>query len=189
MKLTQDHAGENWHTEDPATLYIKHSGLLSEPPLTLTCFVMNDSLNRGEFIEVMFEHLEFLAAAMFGEGRLSPCGGTTKWIGSAYKHAIYRYKRSVVSSGSIVIIEAHGGGTQGYCINTLTAVETWTHLACALPSEMLWNICHDLCQMYANARYVERQKIHLQFLQGRLKKRRRNNRLHVELVAPTERKP
>jgi len=139
---------------------------------------MHDSLNRGEFIEVEFDSLEFLATGMFGDAR--PAGGDTRWTGDSYEHAIYRCTRQ--SYRAIVIIETHGGGTQGYYIATLTADETWTGLARSLPSGTLWNICHDLCRMYQNARYVERQIIYTQFLHGRLKKRRRRNRVYVQVL-------
>jgi hypothetical protein len=182
MKLVQDHPGYNWRTDDPARLHISGTGHLAEAPIALKCFVMHDSLNRGESIEVEFDCLEFLATAMFGHGRLSPGGGNTWWTGSAYQHAIYRCTRPFSSRGSIVIIETHGGGTQGYHIATLTAAETWAGQALSLPTETLWNICHDLCCMYHNARYVERQTIYTQFLQGRLKKRRRSNRLCVHVL-------
>jgi hypothetical protein len=47
---------------------------------------------------------------------------------------------------------------------------------------MLWNICHDLCRMYANARHVERNKTHTEFVEGRLKKRRRGQTAYVEVL-------
>ena len=183
MKLVQDHPGYNWRTDDPARLHISRTGHLPEAPLALKCLVMHDSLNRGERVEVEYASLEFLATAVFGEGRLSPGEGNTRWTGDSYKHAIYRYSQPFSSRGSIVIIETHGGGTQGYHIATLTAAEMWVGLALSLPSESLWNICHDLCRMYHNARYVERQTIYTQFLQGRLKKRRRRHKVYVQVLA------
>jgi hypothetical protein len=180
MRLIQDHPGWNWRTDDPARIHIDRTGHLTEAPTTIKCFRMHDTVNGGEFHEVEFDRLEFLAAAMFGEGR--PSGGGVKWTGSAYKHAIYRHTRPFTSYTSIVMIETHGGGTQGYYIATLTADETWTHLTHSLSSEMLWNICHDLCKVYENARFIERQTIHQQFLQGRLKKRRRRKNYYVQVV-------
>ena len=182
LRLIQDQPGENWHTDDPAQLHLARTGRLSEPPQTFSCFVLHDSLNRGELIEIEVDRLEFIAAAMFGEGRLSPGGGNTRWTGSAYKHAIYRHTRPLSSYAAIVILETHGGGTQGYYIDTLTAVETWSYLARTLSSELLWNICHDLCRMYDNVRYVERQTTYTLFLQGRLKKRRRGATAYVKVL-------
>jgi hypothetical protein len=57
-----------------------------------------------------------------------------------------------------------------------------THLADILSSEALWNVCHDLCQMYHSARNVERRELHRQFLEGRLRKRRRNHNLYVKVL-------
>ena len=182
MELIQDFPGYNWHTDDPARLYFPRTGHLTGAPLALKCFVMHDSLNRGECIEVEVDRLEYLATAKFGQGRLSPGGGNTRWTGDAYQHAIYRYTEPFSSRGSIVIIETHGGGTQGYHLATLTAAETWAGLARSLLSETLWNICHDLCRMYQNARYVERQTIYRQFLQGRLKRRRRSHKVYVQVL-------
>jgi hypothetical protein len=182
MRLIQERPGWNWYTDDPAKLHIKDSGSSIETPKTLKCYVMHDSVNCGESIEVEFENLEFLASAIFGLGRPSSPGSNTKWTGDAYKHGIYRCMRPFSAHPVIVIIEAHGGGTQGYYWNTLTAYETWTHLANILPTEALWSVCHDLCQMYHNARSVERRKIHREFLEGRLRKRRRNRTAHIEVL-------
>lgn len=177
MRLIQDRAGENWHSDDPAGLYIDRTGHLAEPPQKLRCFVLHDSLNKGDVLEIEIARLEFMAAAMFGEAR-----GNPKWTGDAYRHAIYRYTPEFSAYPTIVVVETHGGGTQGYYIRTLTAVETWSHLASTLPSELLWNVCRDLCDMYHNARYVEQHRIHCQFVEGRLKKRRRRNRVYVEVL-------
>jgi hypothetical protein len=182
MRLIQKYAGWNWHTDDPAKLSIKDSGNSTEAPKILKCYVMHDLLNHGEFVEVEFEKLEFLASAMFGAGRPSQPGSNTKWTGDAYKHGIYRCLRPSPGQPAIVIIEVHGGGTQGYYWNTLAAHEMWIHLADILSSEALWNICHDLCGMYHNARSAERGKLQRQFLEGRLRKRRRNRILHVEVL-------
>ena len=183
MRLFQEHPGWNWHTDDPARLYRKDSGNSIEAPQMLKCYVMHNSVNYGEFIEVEVEKLEFLASAMFGVGRDSSPGSNTKWTGDAYKHGIYRCLRPLSGRPAIVIIEVHGGGTHGYYWNTFTAHETWTRLASTLPSEALWNICHDLCQMYQNARRVEREKLHRQFLEGRLRRRRRNHTVYVEVLS------
>jgi hypothetical protein len=182
MRLIQEHTGWNWHTDDPAKLHIRDSGSNTEARNMLERHVMHDSASYGEFIEVEVEKLEFLASAMFGVGRVSSPGSNTKWTGDAYKHGIYRWRRPFSVCPAIVIIEVHGGGTQGYYWNTLTAHETWTHLADILSSEALWNVCHDLCQMYHNARNVERRELHRQFLEGRLRKRRRNHNLYVEVL-------
>lgn len=182
MKLIQDNPGHNWHTDDPAKLFFARTGELTEAPKTMNCFVMNDSLNSGESIEIEFDHLGFVAQALFGDSRPSLASGNTKWTGSAYKYAIYRHTPAFGVYPAIVIIETHGAGTQGYYIKTLTAVQTWAHLTHTLPAETLWNICHDLCRMYANARYVERKAVHAQFLEGRLKKVRRQHRIFVELL-------
>ncbi|MCU1299454.1 MAG: hypothetical protein JWO91_3732 [Acidobacteriaceae bacterium] len=124
MRLIQEHTGWNWHTDDPARLFIKNSGSNTEAPKMLECYVMHDSLNHGEFIEVEFEKLEFLASALFGAGRVSSLGSNTKWTGEAYtgeayKDGIYRCLRPFSGHPAIVIIEVHGGGTQGYYWNTL----------------------------------------------------------------------
>jgi hypothetical protein len=182
MKLIQDNPGHNWHTDDTAKLFIARTGELNEAPKTISCFVTNDSLNSGEVIEVEFTQLEFIAPAVFGDSRPSLGGRSTRWTGSAYKYALYQHGSTYEIYPAIVIIETHGGGTQGYYIKTLTAVDTWRHFAHVLPTETLWNICHDLSRMYANARYIERKIIHTQFLQGRLKRVRRNKRLFVEVL-------
>ena len=183
MRLIQERPGWNWHSDDPARLYIKDSGNSIESPKMLKCYIMRDSANYGDFIDVEVEKLEFLASGMLGAGRASSRGSNTKWTGDAYKHASYQCPRPSYGRRAIVIIEAHGGGTQGYFWNTLSAYETWTHLVNILPSEVLWNVCHDLCQMYHNARSVERKKIHRQFLEGRLRKKRRNQTVYVEVLA------
>lgn len=51
------------------------------------------------------------------------------------------------------------------------------------PPEMIWNLCHQIARAYRAARDAERQIVYQAFADGRLNKRRRNHRGHVEMIA------
>jgi hypothetical protein len=48
---------------------------------------------------------------------------------------------------------------------------------------MIWNLCNQIAHAYRAARDAERQNMYRAFAEGRLKKRRRLNKIYIELVA------
>ena len=180
MHPTQAHPGHYWKTNDPADLAFNEAG--PDQPQTIRCYNMQDHLNRGEFRHVPIAGLEFLAAGHFGEARSSRPGSTTKWTGSSHRYGIYRNPSGLYKNG-IVVLERHGGGMVGYAFDNLVAGETWDHIAANFSPEMIWNLCNQIAHAYRTARDAERHIAYQAFAEGRLKKRRRQNKIYVEVIA------
>lgn len=88
MIPTQAHQGHYWNTNDAAGLPFNEAG--PEQPKTVRCYNMKDHLNRGECRDVPVDTLELLAPGIFGEGRPSGLGSTTRWTGDSHRHGVYR---------------------------------------------------------------------------------------------------
>ena len=69
-----------------------------------------------------------------------------------------------------------------YAFDNLVAAELWGHIAATFSPEMIWNICNQISHACRAARDAERNKIFQAFVDGRLKKRKRNNRVTVEVI-------
>lgn len=126
-----------------------------------------------------------MAVGIFGAGRPSRTCRNVKWTGDAYEYGLYQYASGAARHPAIVVLRTDGGGTYAYIDDTLTAIETWTTIA-AQPPEMIWNICHLIAHTYERAFCAGRAQIEQIFLEGRLKKRRRQGRLRVEVAARKE---
>ena len=175
MILQREGEGLNWHTDDPAKLYLSNTGDFSEAPTELSAFI----IGRGGVVRpatrvVKLEGLRFMEHGLFGESRPCSYGSSPRWTGDAYKFGIYEepVKR-------IVIIRTDGSGTTAYAIDETDALETWQKLVAALPPEVLWNLCMTLSHTYRKGRADERQVVLQQFSEGKLRKRRRRGVLQV----------
>lgn len=166
MRLLQDHPGWNYHTDDPAKLFIAHSGEFAEPPASFKGRLLHRHLNGAGSVPIRVENLEFLCAGMFGAGR--PSGsGPTKWTGDSYKYAVYRYERQ------IVILRTDGGGFYAYIDNSIDAIDYWERLAFVLPTETIWNLCHTMAHAFQTGTSNGRQEIIGELQAGSLKLRKR----------------
>jgi hypothetical protein len=67
----------------------------------------------------------------------------------------------------------------GNAFDNLVAVETWEYVARNLSPEMIWNLCYQVARAYRTPRDAEKQLLSPAFLEGRMKKRRRNSRVYL----------
>jgi len=178
MHPTQFRLGHYWKTNDPADLTFNEAG--TKPPNAIRCFNMQDFLNHGECRDVLVETLEFLGSGTFGEAR--PSVASTRWTGDSHRYGIYRNRAGVYKNG-VIVVECHGGGMFGYAFDNLVAGETWEYVARNLSPETIWNLCYQIAGAYRTARDAEKRLLSLAFLEGRMKKRRKNNKVYVEIVA------
>jgi hypothetical protein len=88
----------------------------------------------GEF-NLDLAPFELIGVGEFGEGRPSFLGSGTKWTGASHRYGVYKHKES------LLIIESHGGGEQGYFDEHTHAIELFDHLCSTLPPERIWDIC------------------------------------------------
>jgi hypothetical protein len=176
MSPTQLQPGYYWRTNDAADLAFSEAG--PEQPTHINFYNLHDTLNRGEITQVAVGELQLITKAYFGERKVG-------WTGDAYKFGIYR--RTVPSGrAEIAIVVSHGGGMEAYLLSDLVAVQTWTHLAANLSEELLWNMCYEIMHAHRAVKSEATRATMRLFLEGRLKKRKRRNRVTVEVLPPSK---
>jgi hypothetical protein len=176
VNFIQDRPGENYHTDDAARIYFRRN--TTDAPTHLRCVGMGFALstyNDAEF-NVDLAPFELMGVGRFGEGR--PCDGSsgTKWTGDSHKYGVYKHGRS------LLIIESHGGGEHGYLDQHSHAVEVFDHLCGTLPAERIWDICYLIANTENRAYRKGRHEMATLFLQGRLKRKGRNNCYRLEIL-------
>lgn len=176
MKFIQDTPGYNHHTDDAADIYFRNTA--NQAPTHLHCVGMGYALSStsAQIFEVELAPFELIGVGQFGVGR--PCGWdtATKWTGDSHKYGIYKHGRK------LLILESHGGGEQGYYDNSSHAIELFDQLCSSLPSERIWDLCYQIATTENRAYLKGRQEVMTLFLQGRLRHRKRNHRVHVEIL-------
>jgi hypothetical protein len=181
VNFIQDHPDQNYHTDDDARIYFRRSA--AEAPTQLRCVGMGFALSAHSDVEfdVELAPFELIGVGRFGEDR--PCGwsSTTKWTGNSHEYGVYKHVRS------LLIIESHGGGEQGYLDRHSHAVELFDHLCATLPPERIWDICYLIANTENRAYRKGRHEMEMLFLQGRLKRKRRNRQYQLEIL--TEARP
>jgi hypothetical protein len=182
MKFVQDGSGQNYHTDDAARIYIRHSA--DKAPTHLRCVGMGFDLSAHSDAEVNLDlaPFELIGVGRFGDGR--PCDGWsgTKWTGDSHKYGVYKNGRS------LLIIESHGGGEQGYLDRHSHAIEVFDHMCATLPPERIWDLCHLIANTENRAYRKGRNEIKTLFLQGRLRRKRRNHQLRVKILPESQSK-
>jgi hypothetical protein len=131
--------------------------------------------SQTEF-DVELAPFALIGVGTFGDGR--PCAGSpgTKWTGSSHTYGIYKHRHS------LLIIESHGAGEQGYIDQHSHAIELFDQLCATLPRERLWDICYLIANTENRAYRKGRQELTALFLQGRLKRKRRNSQWRLEVL-------
>jgi hypothetical protein len=177
MKFIQDSPELNYHTDDDAKIYFR--GSKAQPPTHLHCVGMGYTLsaNSHQEFDVDLAPFGLIGVGRFGEGR--PCGGlngSTKWTGSSHTYAIYKHR------WDLLIIESHGGGEQGYIDRHSHAIELFDSLCANLPTERIWDICYLIANTENRAYRKGRQELTTLFLQGRLKRKRRNHQWFLNIL-------
>ncbi len=178
MILQQEREGYNWHTDDPAHLYISNTGDLTEGPKEVTALI----IGRGSGVRpatgvVKLETLKFMGCGLFGESRPCTFDARTRWTGDAFKFGIYEE-----GARNIVIIRTDGGGTTAYAVDETDAVNTWEKILAILPSEQVWNLCATITDTYRKGCDDERGRVFQLFLRGKLRKRKRRGAVRVEVL-------
>jgi hypothetical protein len=176
MRFIQNAPGLNHHTDDDAEIDFRRSA--DQAPTHLRSVGMGFCLtadSRTEF-DVELAPFVLIGVGTFGDGRPSGGSSGTKWTGSSHTYGIYKHRRS------LLIIESHGGGEQGYIDRHSHAIELFDQLCATLPQERLWDICYLIANTENRAYRKGRQELSALFLQGRLKRRRRNSQWRLEVI-------
>lgn len=103
-RLLREQEGHNWRMDDPAGLYLAHTGRLPEPPEKVAAFVIGHCFSAPETRDVELSRLEYLAAGTF-----DPEAGRG-WTGAYLKFAVYMYSPEH-GRAAAVILRTDGGGS------------------------------------------------------------------------------
>lgn len=176
MRFVQDRSGENYHTDDDARIYFRRTA--EGAPTHLRSVGMGFALSAhsdAEF-DVELAPFELMGAGKFGVGRPSGPGSYTKWTGDSHKYGVYKHR------GSLLILESHGGGEQGYYDRHSHAIELFDGLCTTLPPERIWDICHLIATTQNQAYRKGRHEMAVLFLRNRLKRRKRQGQYRLEIL-------
>src|SRR5437763_2021069 len=177
MKFIQDHPQENYHTDDAARIYFRRSA--TDAPTYLRCAGMGFALSAHSAGDVDLElaPFELIGVGRFGEGRQCPgLSEGTKWTGASHQYGVYKHREA------LLIIESHGGGEQGYLDQSSHAIELFDYMCATLPSERIWDICYLIAHTQKQAYRKGRHELTALFLQGRLKRKRRNQEYCLQIL-------
>ena len=179
MQPIQEHEGHYWKSADAADLCFNESGPV--PPTHITCSRIGSvCLVLSASVNVPVTELEQIAVGRFGNGR--PCDGlssTTRWTGDSHRYGAYLWKPEF-GSRKLVIVECHGGGMHGYVFeSTLPSI---VELMRSLPTEQVWDLCYSFAGTQNEAYKQGKNHTAQLFLQDRLKRRRKNNAYHLEIL-------
>jgi len=145
--------------------------------------------------EVTTAEWTHVARCCFGEGR--PCWGfpnsNTKWTGSSHRYDIFTKERKL--GGAYVAIRWRHGGGVGWIVTDDNRKRCETSLPliiAAVPDEgQRWDACHYICDAVQDIASAEatrqRRELETAFLEGRMKKRKRNHKYSVEVTPRVER--
>lgn len=141
--------------------------------------------NGRTTFEVKTSEWKHVARATFGPARGTKSGAG--WTGSSYRYDIYRYDgESYSDQGAWALRFSHGGGNGWFTHRPLKSETTPLEHAVALPEPQRWDVCHFLYECAEKtAHEAERDKYHEMaqaFIDGRLKKRRKDGRVRVEIL-------
>lgn len=170
---------KDWRNDPatPADLKAVESGTFFQPKYP----------NGRQTFEVKTAEWEHVARATFGPGRPSDPSGNVKWTGNSYRYDIYRYVgEGFLDEGAWALRFSHGGGNGWLTHRPLHGETTPLEHAAALPETLRWDVCHFFYEsVETTAHEAARDKYRemaTAFLEGRLKKRRRNRTVSVEIV-------
>jgi hypothetical protein len=172
MKFVQDRPEENYHTDDDARIYFRDT--TNGAPTHVRCHGIGYALaSEGDIGNVELAPFELIGVGRFGLARGS---STTKWTGDSHVYGVYQHNKS------LLILESHGGGEQGYLDLHTHAMEMFETLCKTLAPERIWNLCYLIAMTENRARRAGRYEIELLFLQNRLKKAKRNHHTYVKIL-------
>jgi len=170
----------DWHNDPatPADLKDVETGMFFQPKYP----------NGRTTFEVKTAEWTHVARATFGPARKGPNARPTEagWTGDSYRYDIYRYTgESHFDTGAWALRYSHGGGNGWLTHRPLAGETTPLEHAARLAESQSWDVCHFLYKSVnttANeAARDQYRELAEAFVEGRLKKRRKDGRVRVEI--------
>jgi hypothetical protein len=145
--------------------------------------------NGRQTFDVKTAEWKHVARATFGPARKGPNARPTEagWTGDSYRYDIYRYAgESFLDEGAWALRFSHGGGNGWLTHRPLQDQTTPLEHAALLPETLRWDICHFLYgsveKTADEAARDQYRELAVAFVEGRLKKRRKDGRVRVEIL-------
>lgn len=176
MKLVSTGNGHYWKCDDALGLRMNEVDRGDPPPTEITAFHMGNGLVLPATRKIQLDSLNLIGQGLFGPAR----GSGTKWTGDYQKFGIYEVLETRVRG--ILVISTNGCGMTAYCFDASHSVQMWRALCATLPPEGVWDVCQTIVRGYRAGREAERSEIYSAFVDGRLKKKRRNGMVCVEVA-------
>lgn len=178
MKAITQGNGCYWRMDGPVPFWFNEVDGRDPEPTTILCSVMHDTLSGGVITQrrVDLDAMTFLGAGLYSDERVAATGVT----GQSHRFGVFEWRES--RPRGIVIIVCHGGGMRCYLIETPRRIESWQAVCKALTQDQLWDLCHSIVDAYEAGLAVGRNKAYRLFLDGRLKKRKRNGSVTVDVI-------
>ncbi len=141
--------------------------------------------NGRPTFELKTAEWKHVARATFGPGR--PTDSSAQWTGNSHRYDIYRYEgKSHFDKGAWALRFSHGGGNGWLTHRPLKGETTPLEHAVILPEPQRWDVCHFLYECVektaSEAARDQYRRLAEAFVDGRLKKRRKDGRVRVEIL-------
>lgn len=143
--------------------------------------------NGRTTFDVKTSEWKHIVRATFGQARPSGLSSDVCWTGNSYRYDIYRYNgKGIYDTGAWALRFSHGGGNGWLTHRPLKGETTPLEHAVALAEPLRWDICHFLYEsVEKTAHEAARDKYREManaFVDGRLKKRRQDGQVRVEIL-------
>jgi len=147
-----------------------------------------DSTFNRDTIKIDTASWSHVCSARFGLGR--PCAEprNSHWTGDSYRYDIFLRVSSHYSKDEYALRWQHGGGT-GWLLEKVPSgmvASTLSFIASNPAEERRWDFCHFLAEAIAatrrSAAQLENERMSQAFLEKRLKRRKSNHRVYLEVI-------
>lgn len=154
-------------------------------------YFLHSCLVKERDMEIVPAAWQHVCSCRFGEGRLCSWSSTTKWTGDCYRYDIFR--RGHERQDKQIALRWSNGSGDGWLVCEEKDVQDQQSLLAVIAEitveERRWDACHFIYNTYRQSweQSAKRktQELHTAFVQGRLKKRKREGRVFVEVRPAT----
>lgn len=152
--------------------------LVREAPVSLPCTLIGHNCHiKGKTVDVPCAELTLLRAYDCG---IRDAGSHSRWS-SNVRYIVYEWKPTY-GWPSIVIVTDCGGGPCYWTVDQLDFYNTWVALAGVIDDATAWDLLSALTGTYDKGFGEGSKKMSTLFLQGRLKRRKRQGAHHLEIL-------
>lgn len=177
MKAIAQQKGHNYVADDASGLMFNEVTGKDDPPTHLTAAICD---GQGGEMRIPLDLMLLLGKGVFGAARTCRGLGAATWTGAGRTFFVYAVAEPY---DSVVIVANHSGGTYAWVLRHAWDLVSWRDLCVSLTPEKLWDLCHTVTDAYDAGKAYGHGQVTAQFLEGRLKRRKTDGAVSVEVVA------